>query len=161
MGISKDLINFVFNKRNIHQIFFILPIVIFYLTNQSDWILLISIIVLAITEIYQIDLNNKVNLIIKQRVNQISKNKPFIRNWKDQLKDAKKEFFYLPAWPIFGLVTLIFFAEFVYSTYLSYFYSKTLFGIHIFLIVYMSFLDVIIGHNFKILAKNKNFKKKK
>lgn len=161
MGVIKDILEFISDKKKIHQIIFILPLVIFYLTNQPDWLLLVAVIILASMEVYKSDLEIKIKKIIIGRVNQKSKNKPFFRNWKDQLKDASKEFNYIYLWPLFGVISLVFIFEFAYSTYLSYDCNKILFGIHIFLIVYILFLQAIINHNFNLSFKNKPNKKKK
>ncbi len=155
----EKILEFIFDKKKIHQITFILPLVVFYLTNQPKWLFLISLIILAVMEVYKIDLENKINLIIQGRIKQISKKKPLLRNWRDQMKDACKEFNYIYSWPLFGLVSLVFIAEFIYSTCLSYNYSFILFGVHIFLIIYFIFLERIVHHNFEIIIAKKENKK--
>jgi len=159
VGFVKDLLEFIFDKNKIHQVLFILPLVIFYLTNQQSWLLLASVIILASMEIYKMDFENKVKIIITNRIKQKSKNKPLIRGWKDQIKDLKKEFNYIWSLPLLIIISIIFFIEFIYSTYLSYNYNKILFIIHIFLIFYFLFLDAIVNHNLNLLAKNKRKKK--
>lgn len=149
------IINFLTDKRNIHQIVFILPLLTFYLTNKSAWIFFGGLIILAIMEVYKTDLEGKIQIMIKNRINQKSKNKPLLRNWKNQINDAGKEFNYIYSWKFFGVLGIIFVAEFVYSTIISYNYSKILFGVHLFMIVYFIFLNLMIDNNFKLLAKKK------
>ncbi len=153
------ILEFIFDKKKVHQILFFLPLVTFYLTNQSRWLLFGNLILLAIMEVYKIDLENKVKIMISNRVKQVSKNKPLFRNWKDQIKDAGEEFNYIYAWWFFGLIGIIFIIIFIYSTYLSYLYSWILFGIHLFLIAYFLFLELILNYNFKLLAKNQKQQK--
>ena len=158
MSILKDFWDFISDKNKIHQLLFILPTFTFYVTHQADWLFFLALIILAIMEVYRRDIENKVPIFMNNRLKQMQKNKPLLRNWKDQLKDAGKEFNYIYAWPIFGLVSLIFIVEFVYSAYISFSYSKILFGVHLFLAAFMIFLDLIIAHNFELLSKKKRKK---
>lgn len=156
-----SIISFIFDKKKVHQAVFLLPLLTLYLTNQPKWLFFIALIILAIMEVYKIDLENKINILINNRVKQISKKKPLFRDWRDQIKDVKNEFNYIYALPFFVFMSIIFILEFIYSTYISYFYSWFLFVFHIFLIAYLSFLELVINNNFRLLAKNKNkFKKK-
>jgi len=152
------ILEFIFDEKKIHQVIFLLPIVSFYLTNRANWLLLTAVIILGIMEVYKTDLENKVPLFIAGRIKQKKKNKPLFRNWKDQLKDAGQEFKYIYNLRLFGIVSLIFIAEFIYSTILSYSYNKILFGVHIFLIVYILFLESVINYNFELLSKRRKKK---
>lgn len=154
-------ISFITDKKKVHQALFILPLLTFYLTKGSSWLFFIGLVILAMMEVYKIDLENKIPLIIKSRVNTISKGKPLLRNWRDQLKDAGKEFSYIYNWKFFGLVSLIFIVEFVYSAIISLNYSYILFGVHLFLAVYFILLELMINHNVNLLAKKPGRGKRK
>jgi len=149
------IIDFLTDKRKIHQALFILPLLTFYLNKSPIWLFVLGLIILAIMEVYKIDLEGKIPIMVKNRVKQVSKNKPLLRNWKDQINDAGKEFSYIYHWKLFGLISLIFIAEFIYSTIIAYTYSKLLFGIHLFMIAYFIFLELILSYNFELLSKNK------
>lgn len=161
MGFFNSIYSFVSDKKKIHQALFILPLLTFYLTKQPEWLFFSGLIILAIMEVYKSDLEGKIQIFIQKRVQEVSKNKPLLRNYKEQLKDAGKEFNYIFAWWFFAIVSVLFIAEFFYSAYVSFGFSKILFGIHLFLIVYFIFLDLIIAKNIKLLAENKTKKTKK
>jgi uncharacterized Tic20 family protein len=113
-------------------------------------------------EVYKLDLEGKINLIINNRIKQKFKNKRVLKNWKHQINDAGKEFNYIYSWKFFGILGLIFIVEFIYSTVISYNYSKFLFGVHLFIFIYFVFLILILDNNFKLIArKKKNGRKRK
>jgi len=123
------------------------------------WLFFGGLVILAIMEVYKTDLEGKIKIMIYNRLRQKTKNKPLLRNWKDQVNDAGKEFDYIYSWKFFAVISIVFIAEFIYSTIISYNYSKILFGVHIFMIIYFIFLDLMINHNFNLLSKNRNKKK--
>jgi len=150
-----NVLGFLTDKKKIHQVLFLIPILTFYLTNPSIWFFIASLVLLAIMEVYKTDLEGKIRIIINNRVKQKARNKPLLRKWKDQINDAGKEFDYIYSWKFFGVISLVFIMEFIYSTIISYDYSKILFGVHLFMIVYILFLNLIINYNFKLLASKK------
>lgn len=149
------IIEFLTDSKKLHQALFLLPLLTFYLTKSSMWFFFGALIILAIMEGYKADLDGKIKVMIKNRINQKSKNKPLLRDFNDQMKDIKKEFNYIFALNFFIVISIIFIVEFIYSTVISFSYSKILFGIHLFLIVYFLILDLMIDNNFKLLAKRK------
>ena len=153
------VIDFLTDKRKVHQALFILPIITFYLTESPMWLFFGGLIILAIMEVYKTDLEGKIKIMITNRIKQKVKNKPLLRNWKDQINDAGKEFNYIYSWKFFAVLSIIFIGEFIYSTIISYSYSKILFGIHLFMVVYFIFLILMIDHNFSLLSKTKGRRK--
>ncbi|MFA5953337.1 MAG: hypothetical protein WC812_01970 [Candidatus Pacearchaeota archaeon] len=153
------IIDFFTDKKKIHQALFILPLITFYLTKSPMWLFFAGLAILAIMEVYKTDLEGKIKVMMKNRLKQKDKNKPLLRNWKDQINDAGKEFDYIYSWKFFAVISIIFIVEFIYSTVISYNYSKILFGVHIFMIIYFIFLDLMINHNFNLLSKSKRKKK--
>jgi Flp pilus assembly protein TadB len=160
MSWLKDLVEFILDKEKIHQLFLILPPITFFLTRQPFWLFLSSMVILAILEVYKTDLKAKTKLVIKGRVKAISQNRPLLRSWKEQIRDAGKEFSYMFSWPFFGMICLIFIGMFIYSTIISWHYSKLLFAVHIFLIVFMIMIWIIIGYNLRQLASKQKRKRK-
>jgi hypothetical protein len=157
----------IISKEKIHHFVGLLPIVTFIFFKVNFWVIISYTVIFVIWEVYIHSLT-----AFKKRATQTVLNPPKLektQNKKINLKNLKimfaffnKNLDYIPYWPLFIVIMLIFLCGFIYSFFLSIkyldqniIYNLILFLAHIFLAVFILTLYVFLQYYRRLISKRK------
>lgn len=155
----------IISKEKIHHFLGLLPLVTFIFFEVNFWIIVSYTLIFAMWEVYIHSLT-----AFKKRATQTVLNPPKLEKAKDKkinIKNLKvafaffnKNLDYIPYWPLFVIISILFLFGFVYSFFLSVkyldknvIYNLILFLAHVFLTFFISILYIFLRY-YRRLIKN-------